>query len=56
MSPQLYKKLMTKDNTMHYDKRKNDLFALGMMLLEFAIQTNLSQFYMENGELDKNFL
>lgn len=41
---------------MHYDKRKNDLFALGMMLLEFSIQTNLSQFYMEQGEVDINFL
>lgn len=36
MSPSLYKKIITNEETLIYDKKKNDIFALGMMLLELA--------------------
>lgn len=39
-----------------YDKKKNDIFALGMLLLEFSIQTKLHQFYLPDGEVNPEFL
>lgn len=56
MSPSLYKKIVSNDEALTYDKKKNDIFALGLMLLELGTQTKMAQFYLDNGEVNENFL
>lgn len=56
LSPFLYKKIQGSEMNQIYDKKKNDVFALGMLLLELAIQTKLHQFYLPNGEVNPEFL
>lgn len=56
LSPFLYWKIQGTESKQNYDKKKNDIFATGMLLLEFAIQTKLSQFYLPDGEVNPEFL
>ena len=44
MCPVLYKKLVSK-SSMEYDRLKNDIFALGILLLELGLGISMSKIY-----------
>ena len=37
MSPNLYQKIEKKDKKIKFDERKNDIFSLGMTILELGL-------------------
>lgn len=56
MSPELWRKLKAKESSVKYDAYKNDIFSLGMVLLEIVTGLNLQEVYEQNGEFNWNQL
>lgn len=56
ISPELYKKLQGKDKTLAYSAPKNDLYALGLTILNLGTQESHQDIYKQNGEFDQNRL
>ena len=52
MSPQLYGKLKGKDKKKPFDKQKNDMYALGMTILNTGTMDSVKDCYLPNGEIN----
>ena len=52
MSPQLYGKLKGKDKKKPFDKQKNDMYALGMTVLNTGTMDSVKDCYLPNGEMN----
>ncbi len=53
MSPELYKKIQGKDKKVEIDFKKDDMFAVGMVLLQLGNNQSVQDIYLENGEIDQ---
>ncbi len=53
MSPELYKKLQGKNKLIKYDPAKNDLYGLGLSILEAGTGHNVQDIYNANGTINQ---
>lgn len=53
MSPELYKKLQGKDKMIKYDPAKNDLYGLGLSILEAGNGRSIQDIYSSNGTINQ---
>lgn len=56
MSPELYKKLKGNDKMIIFDPAKNDIFALGLVILNLGIRKSVQNIYLPSGEIGHRFL
>ena len=54
--PELYRKLQGKDKNAKVDLQKNDLYALGLSLLQSGTGDKVQNIYKPDGEVDQNAL
>ena len=52
MSPDLYKRIEGNDKDQNFDPQKNDLFSLGMILLQLGTMKSQQNLYKPKGEFD----
>lgn len=53
MSPELYKKLQGKDKMIKYDPAKNDVYGLGLSILEAGNGQSVQDIYNANGSINQ---
>jgi hypothetical protein len=53
MSPQLYKKVQGHDKNQTYDVQKNDMYGLGMSMLELGTMDSVADCYNKDGTMNK---
>ena len=53
ISPQLYKKLKSKDKSAMFEPRKNDIFALGVTILHLGNGRSAKELYLPDGNVCK---
>jgi len=53
MCPELYKKLQGKDKMIKYDPSKNDMYALGLSVLEAGNGQSVQDIYASNGTINQ---
>ena len=53
LSPEMYKKIQGKDNSSKYDPFKNDVYALGLSILEVGNGKSIKDIYNTNGTVDQ---
>ena len=53
MSPQLYNKLQGHDKNQKYDKQKNDMWSLGMSMLQMGTMDSVEDVYQKDGKINK---
>ena len=56
VSPDLYKKIKSKNKNAQVDYYKNDIFALGLTLLYIGNGTSVQNIYLNNGEIEHRSL
>jgi serine/threonine protein kinase len=56
ISPEVYNKLQGKDKTMKYNPYKNDLYGLGLTILELGSSESVQDIYKPNGEFNQSQL
>lgn len=53
ISSQLYRKIKSGDKKIVYDPQKNDVFALGLVLLYAGLGTSVQSIYLKDGSIEK---
>ena len=56
MSPQLYNKLQGHDKKQQYDTQKNDMYSLGMSMLQLGTMDSVEDVYQKDGKINKTKL
>jgi hypothetical protein len=56
MSPELYSRIDGKNKEQEYDRKKNDTFSLGLVLLELGLVDSVQDVYQSKGVVNRDVL